>query len=76
MPLDSFLIFCLLLNISPFNYGIKFCGNSSVVERYLAKVDVAGPTPVSRFWRLSEVKLGQPFFIYPLTNMSNFGIFD
>ena len=25
------------------------CGNSSVVERHLAKVDVAGPTPVSRF---------------------------
>ena len=24
------------------------CGNSSVVERHLAKVDVAGPTPVSR----------------------------
>ena len=24
------------------------CGNSSVVERDLAKVDVAGPTPVSR----------------------------
>ena len=24
-------------------------GNSSVVERDLAKVDVAGPTPVSRF---------------------------
>lgn len=23
-------------------------GNSSVVERHLAKVDVAGPTPVSR----------------------------
>ena len=26
----------------------RFCGNSSVVERHLAKVDVAGPTPVSR----------------------------
>ena len=25
------------------------CGNSSVVERDLAKVDVAGPTPVSRY---------------------------
>lgn len=25
-----------------------YCGNSSVVERDLAKVDVAGPTPVSR----------------------------
>ena len=25
-----------------------FCGNSSVVERHLAKVDVAGPTPVFR----------------------------
>ena len=26
-----------------------FCGNSSVVERHLAKVDVAGSTPVFRF---------------------------
>ena len=26
----------------------RFRGNSSVVERDLAKVDVAGPTPVSR----------------------------
>ena len=26
----------------------EFRGNSSVVERDLAKVDVAGPTPVSR----------------------------
>ena len=26
----------------------EICGNSSVVERHLAKVDVAGPTPVSR----------------------------
>ena len=26
----------------------NLCGNSSVVERHLAKVDVAGPTPVSR----------------------------
>ncbi len=30
-----------------------FCGNSSVVERDLAKVDVAGPTPVSRFLFIS-----------------------
>ncbi|GEM_PF-1260615 len=29
--------------------GDDECGNSSVVERDLAKVDVAGPTPVSRF---------------------------
>ena len=31
--------------------GVSFSsrGNSSVVERHLAKVDVAGPTPVSRF---------------------------
>ncbi len=28
--------------------GHTDCGNSSVVERHLAKVDVAGPTPVSR----------------------------
>ena len=28
--------------------GHDVCGNSSVVERHLAKVDVAGPTPVSR----------------------------
>gem|GEM_PF-2732375 len=28
--------------------GLYFRGNSSVVERDLAKVDVAGPTPVSR----------------------------
>ena len=27
---------------------VVLCGNSSVVERDLAKVDVAGPTPVSR----------------------------
>ena len=27
----------------------KSCGSSSVVERYLAKVDVAGSNPVSRF---------------------------
>lgn len=29
-------------------YGLHERGNSSVVERHLAKVDVAGPTPVSR----------------------------
>ena len=27
---------------------LVLCGNSSVVERHLAKVDVAGPTPVFR----------------------------
>ena len=32
--------------------GKFFCGNSSVVERHLAKVDVAGPTPVFRFLKL------------------------
>ena len=34
-----------------FYYSYKKRGNSSVVERDLAKVDVAGPTPVSRFIR-------------------------
>ena len=39
-----------------------FCGNSSVVERDLAKVDVAGPTPVSRFKTLENL----PFFrVFP-----------
>ena len=31
-----------------------FCGNSSVVERNLAKVDVAGPIPVSRLLLLIQ----------------------
>ena len=41
-PIDTFFLVCY------FN-KVNFCGNSSVVERDLAKVDVAGPTPVSRY---------------------------
>ena len=36
------LAVCIVLHQS------MMCGNSSVVERYLAKVDVAGSNPVSR----------------------------
>ena len=39
-----------LRKVRPSPSGVGRCGNSSVVERHLAKVDVAGPTPVSRFF--------------------------
>lgn len=40
------------------------CGNSSVVERHLAKVDVAGPTPVSRLNNVAIRNLAEsPFFL-------------
>ena len=38
----------MLTRICPYVSLFLLCGNSSVVERDLAKVDVAGPTPVSR----------------------------
>jgi hypothetical protein len=37
-----------ILNKIVFLVSIKFCGNSSVVERCLAKARVAGSNPVSR----------------------------
>ena len=33
---------------SPIRVAILFCGSSSVVEHHLAKVGVAGPSPVFR----------------------------
>ena len=41
-------------------------GNSSVVERHLAKVDVAGPTPVSRSIKDEAIRAsGSPFLLAP-----------
>ena len=44
---------------------VNICGNSSVVERHLAKVDVAGPTPVSRSKSKEAIQIlsGSLFFI-------------
>jgi hypothetical protein len=40
-------------------------GNSSVVERHLAKVDVAGPTPVSRSYNRRFGNLAEsPLFLH------------
>ena len=39
-------------------------GNSSVVERDLAKVDVAGPTPVSRSNNVAIRNLARIAFFY------------
>jgi hypothetical protein len=38
-------------------------GNSSVVERHLAKVDVAGPTPVSRSKERGDPGFRVAFFV-------------
>ena len=43
--------------------GWALCGNSSVVERHLAKVDVAGPTPVSRLNPKKPGTLWVPGFV-------------
>ena len=45
--------------------GRHECGNSSVVERHLAKVDVAGPTPVSRSQAESDPMSGSLFLYRP-----------
>ena len=43
---------------------LKMRGNSSVVERDLAKVDVAGPTPVSRSNDVAiRLQSGSPFLL-------------
>ena len=49
----------------------NFCGNSSVVERDLAKVDVAGPTPVSRSKAIRS-NLNRLFFIQILASQCRF----
>ena len=52
------------LKRNPCTAEVYFCGNSSVVERDLAKVDVAGPTPVSRCYSpYSEKILLYGFFL-------------
>ena len=48
-----------------------FCGNSSGVERHLAKVDVAGPIPVSRSKRKAiRSNLNRFFFIINQNHVS------
>ena len=57
----------------PYNFHQKknsadgVCGNSSVVERYLAKVNVAGSSLVSR----SNLKVRTVFSSYPHENRAN-----
>ena len=45
-------------------YAVIFCGNSSVVERNLAKVDVAGPIPVSRSKQKAIWSFSESLFLY------------
>ena len=49
-----------------------FCGNSSVVERHLAKVDVAGPTPVFRFLKLRLVVVKKQPMTFSLSESTAF----
>ena len=49
-----------------------FCGNSSVVERDLAKVDVAGPTPVSRLMNIAQKRTSS---IHPYECQKNIRMF-
>ena len=46
------------------DYKTGLCGNSSVVERHLAKVDVAGPTPVFRLNLTIETQQLVSLFFY------------
>ena len=57
MKTDGYCHLTYLTKMSFFIRVNRQRGNSSVVERDLAKVDVAGPTPVSRFSRISQVFL-------------------
>ena len=50
---SRFSVIFLLTNAIQFDtLNIRFCGSSSVVELYLAKVEVAGSNPVSRSRKL------------------------
>ena len=58
---------------SPIRVAILFCGSSSVVEHHLAKVGVAGPSPVFRSKRRHS-QVVRPGSAKPLFPSSTLGV--